>query len=119
MGWAGSTVHSWAGLAGLLFTWAIGLLFTVYPAQVIQWHARFYRRFHEIWHRGYEDFIDWGETPWERWLIGSRSEYIRKGPEDTQSFPRLIWFIRILGSIAFTLTSLALLYLVLSAMLPT
>lgn len=104
----------WLGMAGLFLIWGLSAVFVLCPSKVVRWHASANRRLYEWAYKELDrNLIDRTQMPWETYLLGSKTEYILKGSENPQLFPRVIWFIRLLGLIPMVGSTLVLLYMVL------
>jgi len=105
----------WLGLAGLFLIWGLGLVFVLYPAKVVRWHASVNRRLYEWAYKKLDkNLIDRTQMPWETYLLGSKTDYALRGSENPQLFPRAIWFIRLLGVIPLVVTTVVLLCIALA-----
>ncbi len=71
------------------------LPFIAFPEKFVSWYARYCRN-------SYPDkrSLEHADrlmafSPWNKYLFGTMSEFVAKGPDQPQAFPRLVWLIRI------------------------
>jgi len=88
----------------------VSLLVVVFSAKIVSWHARMYR--HNYPDARALEQLDQMQVfnPLSKWIIGKMSDYAIRGPEEPETFPRMIWFIRLLGLIPMIGYTLVLLY---------
>lgn len=83
-------------VAGFLL---IGISFLIFPAKIVQLHARFSAGLNRNMLGRSDASMDSWMMPWDRWLVGRASEYLDAGPSEPRRFPRALIYIRILGLI--------------------
>ncbi len=90
-----------------------GVFFTRYARQIISWNASTARR-------AYPDpkALAMADqlmvfNPLGRFLFGSVSRYAALGPEHPEAFPRLIWTLRIIGSLTMVLSTAVFIFVLL------
>jgi len=95
----------------LALFYLVSLLIAAFPAQIVSWHARMYR--HNYPNKRALDLLDQLQMfdPLGKFLVGKASDYVMKGPEEPEAFPRMVWFIRLLGLIPLIGATLVLLYI--------
>lgn len=83
----------------LTLLYLVSLLVVAFPAKIVSWHARMYR--HNYPDEQALKRLDEMQVfnPLSTFLVGKASDYATKGPEEPEAFPRMVWFIRLLGLI--------------------
>ncbi|GAB4404621.1 MAG: hypothetical protein Kow00123_16430 [Anaerolineales bacterium] len=86
---------AWLPSIVLLAFCGVGCALLLFPKRIIQAHARLGRR---AWEPGeIPDWIDQEMDPWSRFMIGSRKEYLLRGPTEPERFSKMIWYLRAMG----------------------
>lgn len=76
----------------------LGITFLLFPSNVLRLHSSLMRLVHgDPMDQDDALSIDRWTFPWERWMLGSKSEYIRFGPQAPDRFPKMLMYFRLLG----------------------
>lgn len=94
-------------LENLALTFAVLVPFTTFtwlmsfsPQTIVRWQARFYQRIYKESRRLPDEEIDrLVQLPWDRALMGKRSEFIQRGIVAPESYTKLIRAYRSIGII--------------------
>lgn len=97
---------------GIAFLYFISILLVVFSNKIVSWHATYSRN-------SYPDKRSLEQAdrlmifnPLSKFLIGTMSDYAAKGPEHPEAFPRMIWFIRLLGLIPMVVYTLVVIFMI-------
>ena len=84
----------------IAFTW----LMSFSPQAVVRWQAKFYHRTYKESRRLSDEEIDkLPQLPWDRTLLGKRSEFLQRGNAAPESYTRLIKVYRTIGLIGWVM----------------
>jgi len=84
-------------VCGLALIFLVALLIVVFPTEIVAWYATYCRNSYPD-KRSLEQRDELlGFSPWNKFLFGKFSDFATRGPEHPEEFPRLIWFVRLLG----------------------
>lgn len=84
------------------------LLLTLCPERIVSWHANMYRSHYPTpeARTTLDQAQEW--NPLSRWMIGKMSDYALEGAEAPQRFPRMVTFIRSVGTVLLFFVGVAL-----------
>jgi hypothetical protein len=82
---------------GLLLLYGSGLALFVFAGPIVKWQARIYARWYP--HNEDRELLDrlQGLNPFSRPLYGKMSDFVAAASEHPEAFPRVVWFVRLLG----------------------
>ncbi len=84
---------------GIAFLYAVALLLVIFPTRIVAWYAAYTRDSYPD-QRSLEQADQYMVfNPLSKFLIGKVSDYAARGPEHPEDFPRMIWFVRLMGLI--------------------
>lgn len=84
----------------ITFIW----LMSFSPQAVVRWQAKFYHRIYKESRRLSDEEIDkLPQLPWDRTLMGKRSEFLQRGNAAPESYTRLIKVYRTIGLIGWVM----------------
>lgn len=86
----------------------LGTTFLLFPSTILRLHSSLMRLVHgDMMDQANVSSVDRWTFPWERWMLGKKSEYIRFGPQAPSRFPRMLVYFRLLGIGFFAVAFLA------------
>lgn len=88
---------------------AFTCLMSFSPQAVVRWQAKFYHRIYKESRRLSDEEIDkLPQLPWDRALMGKRSEFLQRGTAAPESYKRLTKAYRTIGLIGWVMLGCAL-----------
>lgn len=84
------------------------LLLVLRPERIVSWHANMYRSHYPTpeARATLDKAQEW--NPLSRWMIGKMSNYALEGVEAPQHFPRMVTFVRSIGTVLLFFVGVAL-----------
>lgn len=84
------------------------LVLTFWPEKVVSWHANMYRSHYPTpeARATLDKAQEW--NPLSRWMIGKMSDYALEGAGAPQRFPRMVTFVRSVGTVLLIFVDVAL-----------
>lgn len=91
--------ENWHWFAFLLIVPGTIIFFFVFlPAKLVKFQGRFYESFYNE-QKGFSDreLDSFEQSPWDKYLMGRRSQFVREASDRPEQFPKLIRTYRIIG----------------------